>query len=130
MNNNYKIGDVVYVNGPWNVAEKCEITSERESKKNGGKAYSVHSLEIGGSFGVSADNIFSTEEDAITAYKRKSEENIAEYKEEIKNLNDLLKFPLNHCFCGEEYTDYDAIQAYKTKTFELTGIVLEEDQNG
>ena len=127
MNNNYKIGDIVYVNGPWNVAEKCEITSEQGSRKNGDGFYSVHSLDLGGSFGAFTDNIFSTKEDAIAAHKRKSDENIAKYKEEIKNLNDLLKFPLDHCFCGEEYTDYDAIQAYKTKAFELTGIVLEED---
>ncbi len=127
MNNNYKIGDVVYVNGPWNVAEKCKITSEWNSKKNGDGAYSVRSLDLGSSFGASINNIFSTKEDAIAAYKRKSKENIAKYKAEIKNLNDLLEFPLNHCFCGEEYTDYDAIRAYKTKAFELTGIVLEED---
>lgn len=126
MKNSYKIGDVVYVNGPWNVAEKCEITSER----NGDGAYYVHSLDSCGSFGASINNIFSTKEDAIAAHKRKSEENIAEYKRKIKNLNDLLEFPLNHCLNGEEYTDYDAIQAYKTKAFELTGIVLEKDQNG
>ena len=127
MNNNYKIGDVVYVNGFWEVAERCKITSDKDRKKNGDEAYSVDSLEMGGSFGASVDNIFSTKEDAIAAYKRKSEENVAKYKKEIKNLNDLLEFPLNHCLNGSEYTDYDAIQAYKTKAFELTGIVLRGD---
>lgn len=121
MNDNYKIGDIVYVNGIWNVAEKCEITSERDS--NG--VYSVHSLDSGGSFGALTDNVFPTKEDAIAAHKRKSEENIVRYKEEIKNLNDLLEFPLNNCFCGEEYTDYDAREAYKIRVKELTGIVLE-----
>ena len=128
MNNDYKIGDVVYVNSFWNVAERCKIVSDKERKKNGDEAYSVCSLKMGGSFGASVDNIFSTKEDALAAYKRKSEEIVAKYKKEIKNLNDLLEFPLNHCLNGSEYTDDDAIQAYKAKALELTGIVLGEDQ--
>ena len=49
---------------------------------------------------------------------------INKYKSEIKNLEDLLRFPLKHCFCGEEYTDYEALSAYKARVTELTEIVL------
>ena len=47
------------------------------------------------------------------------------YKREIKNLNDLLQFPLHHCFCGDEYTDWEAVEAYKTRVKELTGLNCE-----
>lgn len=62
---------------------------------------------------------------ATAEHKRQanvSEQRISEYKEEIKSLHDLLQFPLKHCLCGDGYTDFDAIDAYKTKVKELIGI--------
>ena len=44
----------------------------------------------------------------------------------MKDLKDLLKFPLNHCLNGEEYTDYEAKAAYKQRVNELVGIDLLE----
>lgn len=64
---------------------------------------------------------------AAAEHKRQakiSEHRISEYKEEIKNLHDLLQFPLKHCLWGDGYTDLEAIDAYKTKVKELIGIEL------
>lgn len=64
---------------------------------------------------------------AAAEHKRQakvSEHRISEYKDEIKNLHDLLQFPLKHCLCGDGYTDFDAIDAYKAKVKELIGMEL------
>ena len=60
----------------------------------------------------------------INANIKKSDELINKYKAEIKDMNDLLHFPLEHCFNGEEYTEYEAMEAYKIRANELTGAVL------
>lgn len=41
------------------------------------------------------------------------------YKESIKTVEDLINFPLSHCFCGEEYTEYEVIAAYKERAKEF-----------
>lgn len=122
----HKIGDIVYVNGQWNVAEKCQIT-EICSDSDEKEFYRVQSIDDVGTFGARDDNTFDSKEDAIAAFKNESMRHIAKYKTEIKDLKDLLEFPLNHCFNGEEYADYDAMEAYKIRAKELTGLTLEDE---
>ena len=97
------------------------IESEPDANK---KFYKVHSSVHGGTFGATEDCIFATKKEACKAYLNASTQLINKYKSEIKNLEDLLRFPLEHCFCGEEYTDYEALSAYKARVTELTEIVL------
>ena len=120
----FKKGMTVYVNSTWSVAEKCTILDyiENESGTNK-KFYKVHSSVHGGTFGATEDCIFATKEEACKAYLNASTQLINKYKSEIRNLEDLLRFPLKHCFCGE-YTDYEALSAYKARATELTEIVL------
>lgn len=61
---------------------------------------------------------------ALAAAEHKRQAKISEYKDEIKNLHDLLQFPLKHCLCGDGYADLEAIDAYKTKVKELIGMEL------
>lgn len=61
---------------------------------------------------------------ALAAAEHKRQDKISEYKDEIKNLHDLLQFPLKHCLCGDAYSDLEAIAAYKTMVKELIGIEL------
>lgn len=73
------------------------------------------------------ENVWITVKAAFEALEKKNQERIDSYCKQIKTLTDLLNFPLYHCFDGDEYTDYEAIKAYKIRTKELTGIELEED---
>jgi hypothetical protein len=88
--------------------------------------YKVHSLDNGGTFAVTEECVFATKQEAHKSYLEESAKLVDKYKEEIKNLNDLLKFPLEYCIsCGEEYTDYEAQKAYKIRANELFGIILD-----
>lgn len=65
------------------------------------------------------DNIFTSREQCMQAVKEENDSLVAAYKEEITDVNSLINFPLNHSFGAEEYTDYEAIRAYKEKAAEL-----------
>lgn len=117
-----QIGAIVYVNSTYNTAEKCKVTGYGE--ENGKEYYKIHSIDNCGDFGALPENIYLTRDAALRGAKKASEELVCKYKSEIKNLQDLLQFPLNHCFCGDEYTDWEAIEAYKIRVKELTGLVL------
>lgn len=116
-----KIGDIVYVNSTYITAEECEIT---DIIKDPVDAIQVHSMSNYGTFYARIENIFNTKEEALEAAKSKSEKLVRKYMNEIKTLKDLLQFPLDHCFNGDEYTDYEAMEAYKRRATELTGLVL------
>ncbi len=125
----FKPNEIIYVNGIYNIAEKCEIIDYTERESNAGKSiYKVHSIENGGTFGASEDCVFKTKEDAKDAYKKSFEKLVEQYKSEIKTLKDLLEFPLSHCLsCGEEYIEYEAQRAYRIRVSELTGMDLREE---
>ncbi len=113
---------IVFVNTPYNVAEKCKITGvEKNNKKT---LYKLHSFETYASFGAYENNVFSTKEEAQNAYLEKQDKQIEEYCSKLNTLEDFLAFPLSHCFCGEEYTDFAARKAYIKKAKELFNISL------
>ncbi|SEF90931.1 hypothetical protein [Lachnospira multipara] len=128
MRDNRKFADneIVYVNSTYNIAEKCKITKfvQKESRVNK-PVYALHSLDNYGSFAATEDCIFKTKEDAIKSYKTSSNKLVEKYKNEIRTLEELIKFPLSHCIaCGEEYTEEEAREAYKIRAKEITGILL------
>lgn len=67
----------------------------------------------------SPDNLFATKEEAIAAAKQESQDWVDDYKKEITDIASLVAFPLSHTFYAEEYTDYEAIRAYKERAKEL-----------
>ena len=122
----FENGRTVFVNSTYNTAEECTVVSFTEHESSTGESvYVVHSTVNGGTFGVTADNVFPSKLKALAAAEIERQNKISEYKREIKNLNDLLQFPLHHCFCGDEYTDWEAVEAYKTRAKELTGLNCE-----
>ena len=121
----FAIGDTVFVNSPYNVAEKC-IVDNLNPYLSENIAYYVKSIDNFGSFYTNEDTMFETKDKALDAYKRKCDELVESYKEDIKDLKTLLEFPLRHCFCEGEYTEYEAKEAYVLKVKELTGIDLKE----
>lgn len=68
--------------------------------------------------------LFNSAKETYDFYYRKQKERIEEYSKEICTIEDLIKFPLEHCLFGEEYTDDAARQAYINMAKELLKIEL------
>ena len=129
-----KIGDKVYFQEHWSQSYLrgtiIEIT-DNGIRCNNCDFVSPEGVKTGrfvGETGAFAGQYFSTIRELLDYVERRNHAKVLEFKESIKNLNDLLAFPLKHCFCGEEYTDDDAVKAYKERAFELTGISIEEKE--
>lgn len=116
----FEVGETVYVNSSWSVADRCYVVSK--FVEGGNQFYKVASYSLGGVFNTLEDSIFSTHKEALDAANAAFNKEVEEYKSEIKTVKDLLKFPLNHCLDGDEYTDYAAIEAYKKRASELLNI--------
>lgn len=65
------------------------------------------------------NNLFATKEEAIAAVKEENQKRVDNYKAEIADIASLVAFPLSHPFGAEEYTNYEAIRAYKERAKEL-----------
>jgi len=75
-----------------------------------------------GEFKAFEDMIFPTYEQLISEINKRHEEQVKEYYDSIKNLHDLMEFPLHNCIgCAEEYTNWVAREAYikRAKEFGL-----------
>lgn len=68
---------------------------------------------IGGTSGVRLDKAFLTAKEANDAQKAEVEEHKEELRSEITDVESLLKFPLDHCLNGDEYTDWQARAVYE-----------------
>lgn len=68
---------------------------------------------IGGTSGVRLDKAFLTAKEANDAQEAEVEKHKEELRSEITDVESLLKFPLNHCLIGDEYTDWQAKAVYE-----------------
>ena len=122
---------IVYVIDHWtNSVEKAEVIGKEND------VLKIHFLshidrngnETSVSYGDSArkiDDVWDSYEDAYSAIDKQYSEMVSLYIKKIKTVADLLKFPLEHCLCGEEYTILAAIEAYKRRCKELMNIGVE-----
>lgn len=69
-------------------------------------------------------DIFNTAEEAFKQAKIDFDKDTDTIKDEIKTLEDLLKFPLSYRFSS----DYRATDIYKEKVKEITGIDIEDEE--
>lgn len=123
--NDIKINQKVWFKETWTERIVCGFVSEitRHSDNEGhiikvkGKSYLEDSFI--GITHQSPDNLFVTKEEAIAAAKQESQDWVDDYKNEITDIASLVAFPLSHTFYAEEYTDYEAIRAYKERAKEL-----------
>ena len=72
-----------------------------------------------------ASDLYYTAKECYDAIDAKNNKIINDYCKEIKTIEDLIDFPLHHCLIGEEYTDDEAVVAYKIKAKELLNIDLD-----
>ena len=131
---NMKVRDIAYYYEHWSDSiVKCEIVSIKEiDGKEFAEVKDIGTVDmedeiICNTYGTStrlASILYPTVESAYKAYYDKNEELKQKYLEEITDVQDLIRFPLDHCLNGDEYTDYVAVAAYKEKARELLGINL------
>lgn len=131
MNEKLAIGTTIYVQEHWTSRIiKSKITGYLEN------GYNIHYgnmiLDRTGKEGdrfigessVAFENVCLTAADAFDKSAREEDAQVKEYVAEIYNIEALIRFPLEHCLNGEEYTDYAAIKAYKIKAKELLNIEI------
>ena len=92
--------------------------------KNADNAYAtVTSIGIGGTMDIPLNRLFETHEAAVAALKTADNAKKAEYKAEIKTVEDLVRFGFSHTVAVcEEYTDWNAREAYRERSWELLGL--------
>lgn len=118
------INSIVYCNSRIHIAEKCQIKSKRFEWDSPEYEYGyiVYSLTTKETFCCPIDCMY------MTAYQAKSEASngvntvAQKYKSNIKSVEDLMNFSVNHM--RDVQIDEDAIEAFKDKTQELLGITI------
>lgn len=123
--NDIKINQKVWFKESWTERIVCGFVNEITKRSDNedyiigikGKSYSEDSFI--GTTHQSPNNLFVTKEEAIAAAKKANQKRVDNYKAEIANIASLVVFPLSHPFGAEEYTDYEAIRAYKERAKEL-----------
>lgn len=122
--NDIKIGQKVWYQEHWSqmiVWGKVTKITKFDNNEDGievtGEVY-----EEGSAVGTTTqplNNLFATKYEAIMAIKKANQKIVDDYKAEITDIASLVAFPLSHTFYAEEYTDYEAIRAYKERAKEL-----------
>lgn len=122
--NDIKIGQKVWYQEYWSqmiVWGKVTKITKFDNNEDGievtGEVYEKESAA--GTTTQPLNNLFATKHEAIEAIKKANQEWVDEYKKEITDIASLVAFPLSHTFYAEEYTDYEAIRAYKERAKEL-----------
>lgn len=72
---------------------------------------------------TTSNTIFANINDALDYQENQRQYKISQYRSEIKNIDDLLRFPLNHQLKGDDYNEC-ALEAYMQKAKELYDIEL------
>lgn len=127
-------GDIVYYYEHWSksiikgrILKIYEVKDILVAKIESICFVSYDNRIIDNAYGVSNRpvlELFNSAKETYDFYYRKQKERIEEYSKEICTIEDLIKFPLEHCLFGEEYTDDAARQAYINMAKELLKIEL------
>ena len=67
---------------------------------------------------------FATEDELRKYVKSRHDDSVKAYCSEIKSVEDLLMFPFKHAFNAEEYSNYEAAEAYVIRAKELLGVEI------
>lgn len=122
--NDIKIGQKVWYQEYWSqmivwgkVTNITKFDNNEYGIKVKGEAYERGSAPV--TTTQPLNNLFATKHEAIEAIKKANQKIVDDYKKEITDIASLVAFPLSHTFYAEEYTDYEAIRAYKERAKEL-----------
>ena len=119
-----KIGQKIWFAENWTerfvygIVDKITHTDKGIILSLAGNKYDEDCSYIG-SQDVYLDKCFDSKHSLIVSVRKERADRIEAYKKEIPDIASLIAFPLIHSFGCEEYTDYEAIQAYKDRALEL-----------
>lgn len=117
--NNIALGDKVWFRETWTEKIICGTVKAIKDERILLHGNLIDNNSFVGTLTKTLNDVFTTREQCIQAAVEKNNQLVAAYKAEITDINSLVNFPLNHSFGTEEYTDYEAIRAYKERAAEL-----------
>ena len=123
---NLAIGDHIWFNQNWAGPSAGTITAFRRSGYTKEMDYAEIHLDNGGMTGALLTDIYTSRKELLEANKKASAAQIAEYKNQMQDIEGLVRFMFNNTVSlAEEYTDWDARDAVKERAKELLGIDLD-----
>lgn len=132
VNSNYvKLGQEVFFVSRIGI-ESCNIVSFSDKgfisvHHNGTVDYNGELISpTYGDSAVRESDLFLTLEEAVAFAKKTESDRFSEYKNSIKNLKDLIEFPVKNSFSdGDGCQDGLIVKAYTERVYELTGIEIQ-----
>lgn len=127
----FNIGDEIWFYQEYTGIVKATIIDFRKTmnyfKRDEEITYAYVETEDGMNTGVLLSDMHESKNACLKACEAKTEKIVKEYKDSIKDVNDLVRFMYNeNVATAEEYTDWDARRAAKERALELLGIELGE----
>ena len=126
-----KVGDTVYHYENWGgsvmrgvikkISKYVKVEDDYVVNENGGEVCYCPNVTY-----RKKEQLYSSAEAAYEEQLKVQQNKIKEYCDQIKSIEDLVKFSIDHCLNGEEYTDYEARRAYINRVSDLLGIKLED----
>ena len=125
-NNTYNVGDKVWWFDAYGTMRNGNIYEIRpeEGHNKVPVALIYENGKPGLQTGAMLEDCWPSEQACIEAEQMRAEAQKAEYKESIKDVNDLVKFMFEHDVVSE-YKDYDALAAAKERANELLGLDID-----
>lgn len=139
MLKHYKIGQVVYYHEVWSDSICSGIIESIETINN---TIAIGLEDVGvvdkncnivcptpGHTCREPKDLYPTVAAAYNDIERKNNLRVQQWCKEIKTVEDLVRFPLQHSLNGEEYTDHNARKAYQIRAKELLNITFDHETN-
>lgn len=119
---NIKIGSIVFVKND-QMCYKCRVSKTTDSSVIDLNLLNDQNEPVG-SWKAFRKDIFETKKECEDAIETEVRNQTNAYLDEIKTLEDLIRFMYTHAISNGEYMDYPARQAAKIKAEQLLGIKL------
>lgn len=116
-----KIGNKIYFQEPWTGACTAAVIKDIKLTEDGKPYFTVNCTDGDvGSIDCMPEECYQTKEECNIAMRAKNKKEIKEYKNSMRTIDDMLNFALNNVIaCAEEYTDWNARQAFIERATEL-----------
>lgn len=123
--NKYNVGDKVWWFDAWGVKRWGVIFNIAEAESDGRVFAQIYEKgREGAQTGAELSKCWPDEETCIRKEEERAEAQVAEYKDSIKSVHDLVKFLFANDVSGGEYCDYEARKAAQERAAEL-GVPVE-----
>lgn len=122
----WKPGDIAYYFDSWSEQLICgKIDKLFDVPTKDGRKLTAARFRDGIARSRLLDELFINKKSALESYEQSREDKIAAYMSTIQSVNDLVAFGYTKNVAhAEEYTNYEAREAYRRKAKELLNLDL------